>query len=318
MTRPVSDIFDVRYGHSLELNALEPANAGEGVAFVSRQMGNNGISAFVAPVSDLEPAPAGDISCALGGNGVLTTYVQEAEFYCGRDVAVLRPKTPLTKQEIIYYCMCIKANRYRFNYGRQANKTLSKLLVPSADEIPDWVNKANLDKLAGMRDALDPATAPKLTDRKWAEFTYSALFDIERGKGPRKSTLTETGSTPFITSTDRNNGLTGYTPQSPHHAGNVITVNRNGSVAEAFYQPSPFATTEDVHVFAPKFDLSKYIAMFLTPLIRMEKYRFSYGRKWGLARMNASLIRLPVTAKGDPDWAFMEAYIKSLPYSKSI
>ena len=65
MACPVSDIFDVRYGHSLELNALEQASPQVGVAFVSRQMGRNGISAYVAPIEDVKPAPAGDISCAL-------------------------------------------------------------------------------------------------------------------------------------------------------------------------------------------------------------------------------------------------------------
>lgn len=131
MPRPLIDIFDVRYGHSLELNALEVSNPEDGIAFVSRQMGDNGISAYVSPIEGLEPAPAGDISCALGGNGVLTTFVQEAKFYCGRDVAILRPKVELTKQEALFYCLCIKRNRYRFNYGRQANKTLAELLVPS-------------------------------------------------------------------------------------------------------------------------------------------------------------------------------------------
>jgi len=33
--------------------------------------------------------------------------------------------------------------------------------------------------------------------------------------------------------------------------------------------------------------------------------------------MNESVIRLPVKGP-DPDWAFMESYIRSLPYSKSI
>lgn len=114
-------------------------------------------------------------------------------------------------------------------------------------------------------------------------------------------------------------GKGGYTVQRPQHSGNVITVNRNGNgVAEAFYQPVPFSSTEDVHVFKPKFELNKFRAMFLLPLFRMEKYRFNYGRKWGLARMNDSLIRLPVTPQGEPDWLFMETYIKSLPYSKSI
>lgn len=59
MNCPVSEIFDVRYGHSLELNALEQSDRENGVAFVSRRMGQNGISAYVAPIDELIPAPAG-------------------------------------------------------------------------------------------------------------------------------------------------------------------------------------------------------------------------------------------------------------------
>ena len=29
-------------------------------------------------------------------------------------------------------------------------------------------------------------------------------------------------------------------------------------------------------------------------------------------------IKLPVTEKNDPDWQFMEDYIKSLPYSSNL
>ena len=61
-----------------------------------------------------------------------------------------------------------------------------------------------------------------------------------------------------------------------------------------------------------------HIAFFLIPLIRKEKYRYSYGRKWGIGRMNESLIKLPVNKKGEPDFKFMEDYIKSLPYSKQL
>ena len=58
--------------------------------------------------------------------------------------------------------------------------------------------------------------------------------------------------------------------------------------------------------------------MFLCALIRQEKFRYNYGRKWHLDRMNETLIRLPITETKKPDWEFMESYIKSLPYSKSI
>jgi hypothetical protein len=100
MTCPVSQIFDIRYGHSLELNALKRASASNGVAFVSRQTGANGISAYVAPIDGVEPAPAGELSCALSGNGVLTTCLQESAFYTGYHVAILKPKVDLTREQL--------------------------------------------------------------------------------------------------------------------------------------------------------------------------------------------------------------------------
>jgi len=112
--------------------------------------------------------------------------------------------------------------------------------------------------------------------------------------------------------------LVGYVNSPPAHQGNVITVNRNGSVGQAFYQPEPFCSTEDVHVFIPKFTLNPFIAMFLVPLIMKEKYRYSYGRKWGIERMKNTRIKLPVDEKGQPDWEFMGKYVQGLPFSSNL
>lgn len=314
----VSDIFDVRYGHSLELNVLELSDPKEGVAFVSRQMAQNGISAYVKPIAGIEAAPAGDISCALGGNGVLTTYIQESEFYCGRDVAILRPKIALTKQQTIFYCLCIKANRYRFSYGRQANKTLSKLSIPPIGKIPDWVNTTNLNQINGANAVHSEIATPVLSSTEWIEFRYDALFDIKKGRRLTKNNIQE-GTIPFIGAIDSNNGHRQYVSVNPEHPANTITVNYNGNgVAEAFYQYVPFFASDDVNVLYPRFALNPYIAMFLCTLIRQEKFRFSYGRKWHLERMNEATMLLPATSASEPDWSFMESYIKSLPYSKTI
>ncbi|MCZ9990027.1 hypothetical protein OFR29_09340 [Brachyspira hyodysenteriae] len=67
--------------------------------------------------------------------------------------------------------------------------------------------------------------------------------------------------------------------------------------------------------------LNKYIALFLVTVISKEKYRFNYGRKWGITRMEKTTIKLPakfINDKYEPDWEYMENYIKSLPYSSSI
>ncbi len=106
--------------------------------------------------------------------------------------------------------------------------------------------------------------------------------------------------------------------QTPIHDGNTISVSYNGSVAEAFYQPTPFWATDDVNVLYPNFDMTPAIALFLCTVIRQEKYRFNYGRKWHLERMEQSVIKLPTAQAGQPDWDFMGNYIKTLPFSSQL
>ena len=62
-----------------------------------------------------------------------------------------------------------------------------------------------------------------------------------------------------------------------------------------FYQDVPFKVTNMVIILKPKFEINKYIGLFLKTLIYKEKYRYSYGRKSGIERMKESKIKLPVT-----------------------
>lgn len=132
----LSDIFSVVYGHSLGLNKLEMDDSG--INFVSRSSANNGVAARVKLIPDLPPMPSGTITVALSGS-VLESFVQPEPFYTSFHIYCLTPLEPMTFQEKIYYCMCIKANKYRYNYGRQANRTLRDILVPARKEIPRWV-----------------------------------------------------------------------------------------------------------------------------------------------------------------------------------
>ena len=89
-------------------------------------------------------------------------------------------------------------------------------------------------------------------------------------------------------------------------------------MGEAFYQPVPFWATDDVNVLYFKknhnVQFNKYIAFFVCTIIKKDKYRWSYGRKWHMQNMKKSQIYLPVDSYGKPDWNFMENYIKSLYY----
>lgn len=311
----VSDLFDVTYGVNLELNAIK--RAVDGINFVSRTAKNNGVSAKVKLIPGIIPIPAGTISVA-GGGSVMASFLQAEPYYSGRDLYYLTPKEPMTENVKLFYCKCLQENRYRYSYGRQANRTLKDILLPSISEIPEWVKSSNVNMYDGANDPVSQSAPQILDSSQWKTFTYEQLFTIERGKGPRIKDLNGQGNTPFITSIDGNNGLNNVTTMNPCHQGNVIGVNRNGSVAEAFYQPVSFCSTEDVHIFTPKFELNPYRAMFLCTLIKQEKYRFGYGRKWGIERMKKTEIRLPMNQNGNIDWLYMENYIKSLPFSAMI
>jgi hypothetical protein len=132
----VSDVFDVVYGSNMELNALSK-NA-DGINFVSRTAKNNGVSAKVKPVKGETPIE-GPVLSVAGGGSVLETFLQTDRFYSGRDLYILRPKLPMTNDELLFYCCCIRANRFRYSYGRQANRTLKQLPVPARSAIPRWV-----------------------------------------------------------------------------------------------------------------------------------------------------------------------------------
>ena len=127
------------------------------------------------------------------------------------------------------------------------------------------------------------------------------------------------GQVPYVGASDRNNGVTAFIGQEPIHSGGTISVSYNGSVAEAFYQPVAFWATDDVNVLYPKgFALTPETALFICTVIRLEKYRFSYGRKWHLDRMRESIIRLPATATGQADWDVMQSSIEQVPFSSQL
>lgn len=155
-----------------------------------------------------------------------------------------------------------------------------------------------------------------LNTSDWKEFQLGDIFEIKKGKRLTSDEQVE-GTTPYVGAIDSNNGIANYIGQSPIHAGNTISLSYNGSVGEAFYQPRPFWATDDVNVLYFRAEngvpFNKYIAMFFCTILKKEKYRYSYGRKWVLESMRSAIIKLPHKHE-KPDFQFMEDYIKSLKY----
>lgn len=311
----LDNLFDVTYGNKFDANKMKFTQDGE-INFISRTSRNNGCVGKVVKVKNILPFNPGMITVSLGGSYLLSSFVQPQEFYTAQNVAVLSPRKEMTLNEKIFYCKCISMNRFKYSaFGREANKTLKKLLVPK--NVPAWVQENKLEEFSKQNA---PFSNKKLSlkDCKMKDFSFSYIFKIDKGKRIVISKHARDGNCPFVSSTSKNNGVSNWLDVEPIHRGNTITVNYNGSIGEAFYQPVPFWASDDVNVLYSNFKLNPYIAMFLITMIKKEKYRFNFGRKWHSERMEKSKIRLPVDENGDPDWKFMENFIKGLPYSKYL
>lgn len=160
----------------------------------------------------------------------------------------------------------------------------------------------------------------ELNISKWKPFYLGdkTRFTIKHGDSAYIKNIPE-GEIPYISTTGANNGVSVY-KDIQNRDGNLISLAYDGSVGEAFYQEEPFfASEKTVTIDIVGKDMNKYIAFFLFAVLRMEKFRYDYGRKWTVDKqMKDTQIKLPVDAHGNPDYDFMERYIKSLPYSANI
>lgn len=310
----VDQLFELRYGHGLELNRLEQVAPPAGVNFVGRSSRHNGVTGRV--ISPVVPAAAGELTVALSASP-LATFVQPAPFVTAFHVMILSPRDPqMTTLQKLWWARCIAANQYRFSYGRQANRTLGRLLLP--DVIPEWVEMAPWPDLSRFPKAIGEVYA--LTrPSEWMKFRVSDLFEIAKGARRTKRERGK-GSVRFVGASRERNGIVDMSDVKPDYGPGVLTVPYNGnSVGWACYQDAPFACSDDVNVLIPKSqDADKYSLLFVAAVLRYERYRFTYGFKWNIERMANSVIRLPATLAGDVDWVYMSRYMQGLPYSAAV
>lgn len=96
----------------------------------------------------------------------------------------------------------------------------------------------------------------------------------------------------------------------------VFICNGQGSVGYCNYMDRPFIGTSDL-VMGYNPNLNKYIGLFLVTVIDLQRPKFSFGRKWK-KHLKETIIKLPATEEGSPDWHYMEEYIKSQPYGDCL
>ena len=156
--------------------------------------------------------------------------------------------------------------------------------------------------------------------KKWKEIKLKDLFDVKGSKTTDKKILDEEHTLgeriyPYVTTQSTNNGVRGFYDIFTDE-GNVLVID-SAVLGFCSYQPLNFTASDHVEKLIPKFDLNVYRALFLTTIINMEQYRYSYGRKFNQDRIRETIIKLPFK-NGNVDWEWIENYIKGLNYSKYL
>ena len=164
--------------------------------------------------------------------------------------------------------------------------------------------------------------APELDTSVWREFLCQDLFDIKIAKSSDIGGLDD-GPIKFIGRSIENNGVQGYVDVPDDkivQPRNTITIGMvNGECKRAFYQEEPFTCSQNIALLECKSRLSVSSAHFICTILNQAMDgKFPYMRSCTKKTLNELVLKLPATPSGEPDWEWMESYIRSLPYGDRL
>lgn len=171
--------------------------------------------------------------------------------------------------------------------------------------------------------------APDLNVQDWKYFLLKDICKITMGnKMDATAMTTDNPEYNFVGRSADDNGVAMkvdavYTENDeliePYPAG-CITIALGGSLGSTYLQKEPFYTSQNVSVLEFPKEVSDSAKLFLCTLIHNEslyKY-FPFGRELNTHIRTDFGFTIPVDTDGNPNWQFMEDYIKALPYGDRL
>lgn len=305
------------------------------ISYVTRAEPNNSVESFVVN-DNLEFVEEGN--ALVVGDTTATVSYQKYPFVAGDHIVVIRPKW-LNEYNGLFFETILNKEKFRYSYGRAFIKDLIKntiLCIPVyKDGTPNFKKMESIIKSLHYKPIKTKNINPtklKLDFNNWKSFEVGKIF--KKVNVSKHSSIPDTaGDVTFISSTGLNNGVSGYV-NGKSIDGNCITVSTNGGCFDSFYHSERIAVSTDVEVLYNGV-LNPKIALFICTVLKMEKYKWSYGRKPKSNKVFKTKILLPVKCdkKGNkiidmekkysnegyiPDFEFMEKYMDSLHYGDRI
>lgn len=272
-----------------------------------------------------------------GGGG--TPYYQEYDFYANSHILILQPKIELNREIGLFLVSCLQNCKNQFHHTRSINKdtfqTIKIVLPCNSNNKVDWEYMTNYIKKVETELNL-PKFYNKL--KKFKEYfllnkeekvtfpnsyTFN-LLEIFKNLGGGREIIkdTENGNIPLISSGRENNGIEKYIKQGKKlFKKNKLTLAKNGSVGQCFYQNKDFYATSDVLILENP-NLNKFTGLFLIPIIEKSSKIYVWHNKIDEKNLMKIRINIPaiqnINGVYEPNWQYMEDFIKSLPYADLI
>ncbi len=326
-------LFDIKKGKRL---TSEDQEDGDNL-YIGAIDSNNGVANHISQT----PIHKGNtISLSYNGS-VGEAFYQPEPYWATDDVNALYSKYEGFNEPIgLFIAATIRQEKYRFSYGRKwtlDNMNITEICLPvkhNADGsiffddtkkysddgyVPDWQFMEDYIKSLHHKPLTTKnksGQVPDLNVQDWKEFSLYDYFDVIPGKYHYPEEYEE-GTTPYYSASNENNGIGSYIDLEADFEGNKVVTGKVGCTA--FYAPEAFCATSDVNIFCPRFNMSPYVGLFVATVVNYsENYKWAYGRQCRVGNSKRIKIKLPVDANGNPDWQFMEDYIKALPYGDRV
>lgn len=152
-----------------------------------------------------------------------------------------------------------------------------------------------------------------LNTKEWSWYKLIDIFgNCERGTRITKESR-EKGDIAFVTAGELNEGVSEYISNDEAKTySNCLTIDM---FCNCFYHGYQFKCDDNIIVVQNE-HLNYYVGTFIACIITNDRYKFSYGRQYRQADYYEHMIKLPRSKNGNPDWDYMENFIKHLKYKK--
>ncbi len=321
------EVFDYTRGQRLVIADQIPGE----IPYISSTKTNNGIDNYITPPTWMTVF---NNKIGLNNSGSIGyCFYHNYDFVASDHVTVLdiakKYNKQLTLNIALFLIPIIQKLAPRYGFAREMNNDkLSReiiMLPQDKNGNPDWqfmenyINEVGKKAVWNNKNIIQSRPYQKVDTSKWKEFSIGdkRYFSIKRGNPIHKNAI-DYGDMLYITRTGVNNGYEcGIDCDIKYiNKGNMITIGGEGCIA--FYQNEDCFTGNNINIIRYN-KINKYNAMFLISIINYIVYKkYSYGYSVAGDRLKEIEVKLPATKTCEPDWQFMEDYIKSLPYSNCL